>query len=350
MVNLNFAVESETQTDALSNSNLITNWCDRFADRHIGVDSQQIQQMLDVLGISSIEELIDRTVPAAIRLNRSLQLPEALSESAALAKLKAIASKNQVFRSFIGMGYYNCLTPAVILRNILENPGWYTAYTPYQAEIAQGRLEALLNFQTMIIDLTGLEIANSSLLDEGTAAAEAMSMSYGACKTKANAFFVDIGCHPQTIEVIKTRANPLNIEVIVGNYRNFDFSTPLFGALLQYPATDGTIHDYRQFIEQVHAAKALVTVAADLLSLAILTPPGELGAAVRDLAYLWVMVALMQLILLLKINTSDKYRDGLSGFLKMSRVNPPYVWHYKPGNNTSAGIKLPVISVLLRYY
>ncbi|MGF1540877.1 MAG: aminomethyl-transferring glycine dehydrogenase [Pleurocapsa sp.] len=287
MVNLNFAVESETQTDALAHDNLTANWCnlseaearsDRFAARHIGVDSASIQQMLDVLGISSIEELIDRTVPPSIRLNRSLLLPEALTESAALAKLKAIAAKNQVYRSFIGMGYYNCLTPAVILRNILENPGWYTAYTPYQAEIAQGRLEALLNFQTMIIDLTGLEIANSSLLDEGTAAAEAMSMSYGLCKNFANAFFVDAGCHPQTIEVIKTRANPLNIEVIVGDYGSFDFSTPIFGALLQYPATDGTIQDYREFIEKVHTAKALVTVAADLLSLAILTPPGELGA------------------------------------------------------------------------
>ena len=282
MVNLNFAIESGTTNNRASNiksNNLnLIDKSDRFAARHIGVTPQQIQQMLDVLGISSIEELIDQTVPAAIRFNRSLKLPEALTESGALGKLKAIASKNQVFRSFIGMGYYNCITPAVILRNVLENPGWYTSYTPYQAEIAQGRLEALLNFQTMVIDLTGLEIANSSLLDEGTAAAEAMSMSYSLCKTKANAFFVDAGCHPQTIEVIKTRANPLNIEVIVGDHRNFDFSTPIFGALLQYPATDGTIRDYREFIEKVHEVKALATIAADLLSLAILTPPGELGA------------------------------------------------------------------------
>lgn len=281
MVNLNFAVESKTnqeRADRLPSSDLAANVGDRFASRHIGIDRVSIQQMLDVLGVASIDELIDQTVPPAIRLNRSLQLPEALTESAALAKLKAIASKNQVFRSFIGMGYYNCITPAVILRNVLENPGWYTSYTPYQAEIAQGRLEALLNFQTMVIDLTGLEIANSSLLDEGTAAAEAMSMSYGLCKTKANAFFIDAGCHPQTIKVIKTRANPLDIKVIVGDYRHFDFATPIFGALLQYPATDGTIHDYRGFIEKVHEAKALVTVAADLLGLAILTSPGELGA------------------------------------------------------------------------
>jgi glycine dehydrogenase len=288
MVNLNFAVETETINDQgnLSTKNLSSAMrrsaralpIATFDSRHIGPDREQIQQMLQVLGFSSLDELIDKTVPAVIRLNKSLHLPEAATESTALAKLKAIAANNQVYRSFIGRGYYNCITPPVILRNVLENPGWYTSYTPYQAEIAQGRLEALLNFQTMIVDLTGLEIANSSLLDEGTAAAEAMSMSYGECPTKANTFFVDAGCHPQTIEVIKTRALPLGIEIIIGDYAKFDFSMPIFGALLQYPATDGTVHDYRQFIEGVHEAKALVTVAADILSLAILTPPGELGA------------------------------------------------------------------------
>ncbi len=249
-----------------------------FARRHIGVSQAEIDQMLAVLGVASLDDLIDKTVPTAIRLERPLQLPTALSESEALAKLKAIASQNQVYRSFIGAGYYNCLTPPVILRNILENPGWYTAYTPYQAEIAQGRLEALLNFQTMVIELTGLEIANASLLDEGTAAAEAMGMSYSVCKNKAKAFFVDRGCHPQTIEVIKTRANPLGIEVIIDDFQAFDFSTPIFGALLQYPTTEGTIYDYREFIAKVQETKALVTVAADILSLALLTPPGELGA------------------------------------------------------------------------
>ena len=279
MVNLNFAVESEATNNQPNNllpKKLAVT--DSFSTRHIGPDRDQIAQMLKVLGFSSLDQLIDKTVPPAIRLNKSLKLPAALTESTALAQLKAIASQNQVHRSFIGSGYYNCITPAVILRNILENPGWYTSYTPYQAEIAQGRLEALLNFQTMVIDLTGLEIANSSLLDEGTAAAEAMSLSYGVCKTKANAFFVDAGCHPQTIEVIKTRANPLNIEVIVGDYGSFDFSTPIFGALLQYPATDGTIHNYQKFITKVHEAKALATVAADILSLTVLTPPGEFGA------------------------------------------------------------------------
>ncbi len=249
-----------------------------FARRHIGVSQAEIDQMLAVLGVASLDDLIDKTVPTAIRLERPLQLPTALSESEALAKLKAIASQNKVYRSFIGAGYYNCLTPPVILRNILENPGWYTAYTPYQAEIAQGRLEALLNFQTMVIELTGLEIANASLLDEGTAAAEAMGMSYSVCKNKAKAFFVDRGCHPQTIEVIKTRANPLGIEVIIDDFQAFDFSTPIFGALLQYPTTEGTIYDYREFIAKVQETKALVTVAADILSLALLTPPGELGA------------------------------------------------------------------------
>lgn len=249
-----------------------------FAQRHIGPNANDIQQMLEVLGIKSLDALIDQTVPQTIRLNQPLQLPEAESEYAALAKLKKIADQNQVFRSFIGTGYYDCITPGVIQRNILENPGWYTAYTPYQPEIAQGRLEALLNFQTMIIDLTGLEIANASLLDEATAAAEAMSLSYGVCKNKANSYFVSRDCHPQTIDVLQTRAQPLGIKVIIGDHETFDFAEPIFGAILQYPATDGTIYDYRAFIEKAHNQGALVTVAADPLSLTLLTPPGELGA------------------------------------------------------------------------
>ncbi|WP_202807363.1 aminomethyl-transferring glycine dehydrogenase [Synechocystis sp. PCC 7509] len=249
-----------------------------FVQRHIGSNTAQIQQMLEVLGLASLEDLIDKTVPQSIRQNKPLNLPVALSEQAALAKLKAIAVKNEVFRSYIGMGYHNCITPPVIQRNILENPGWYTAYTPYQPEIAQGRLEALLNFQTVIIDLTGLEIANASLLDEATAAAEAMTMSYGISKNKSKTFFVSDSCHPQTIEVIQTRAEPLGIEVIVGNHENFSFEQQVFGVLLQYPATDGTIYDYRAFGEKAHAQGALVTVAADILSLTLLVPPGEFGA------------------------------------------------------------------------
>ncbi|MCC5650266.1 aminomethyl-transferring glycine dehydrogenase [Nostoc sp. XA013] len=249
-----------------------------FAPRHIGPNSDDIQQMLKVLGFPSLDALIDQTVPQAIRLKQPLKLPEAESEYAALTSLKKVAAKNQVFRSYIGMGYYNSITPPVIGRNILENPGWYTAYTPYQPEIAQGRLEALLNFQTLIIDLTGLEIANASLLDEATAAAEAMSLSYGVCKNQANAYFVSGDCHPQTIDVLKTRAKPLGIKIIVGDHQIFDFAQPIFGAVLQYPASNGTIYDYRAFIEKAHAKGALVTVAADPLSLTLLTPPGEFGA------------------------------------------------------------------------
>ncbi len=251
---------------------------DGFAARHIGPTPTEIQQMLDVLGLDSLDDLIDKTIPAAIRINQPLQLPAAQSEYGALAELKEIAAKNQVFRSYIGTGYHDCITPPVIGRNILENPGWYTAYTPYQAEIAQGRLEALLNFQTMIIELTGLEIANASLLDEGTAAAEAMAVSYGASKKGAKAFFVSQDCHPQTVEVVQTRAKPLGIEVIVGDHQSFEFDRTIFGALLQYPATDGAIYDYSDFIASAHQVGALVTVAADILSLCLLTPPGEFGA------------------------------------------------------------------------
>ena len=276
MRNLDVTVNDEVKVQPSSDQ--LPAFSDSFAKRHIGPSTEEVQQMLDVLGIATLEDLIDQTVPQVIRLTRPLQLPAQQSEYAALQQLKEIASKNQVFRSFIGMGYHDCITPPVIQRNILENPGWYTAYTPYQAEIAQGRLEALLNFQTMIIDLTGLEIANASLLDEGTAAAEAMSMSYGLCKTKRNAFFVSKACHPQTIEVVQTRAKPLGIDVIVGDHQTFGFEPEIFGALLQYPATDGTIYDYREFINKAHEAGALVTVAADPLSLALLKPPGEFGA------------------------------------------------------------------------
>ncbi|HEY9597653.1 MAG TPA: aminomethyl-transferring glycine dehydrogenase, partial [Cyanophyceae cyanobacterium] len=269
-------IDIDSQQNFSSSENLVST--DSFVGRHIGPTADDIEQMLNVLGVSKLDDLINQTVPPSIRQPQPLQLPPAQSEYTALTKLKEIASKNQIFRSFIGMGYHDCITPPVIQRNILENPGWYTAYTPYQAEIAQGRLEALLNFQTMIIDLTGLEIANASLLDEGTAAAEAMSMSYGLCKTKANTFFVSDSCHPQIIDVVQTRAKPLGIQVIVGNHRTFRFDQPIFGALLQYPATDGTIYDYREFIEKAHEVKALVTVAADPLSLALLTPPGEFGA------------------------------------------------------------------------
>ncbi|MBI4784260.1 MAG: aminomethyl-transferring glycine dehydrogenase [Oscillatoriophycideae cyanobacterium NC_groundwater_1537_Pr4_S-0.65um_50_18] len=249
-----------------------------FERRHIGPGAAEIQQMLAVLGLASLDDLIEKTIPAGIRQQQPLKLAAGKSEHELLQELKAIATQNQIFRSFIGMGYANCITPAVIQRNILENPGWYTQYTPYQPEISQGRLEALLNFQTMVMDLTGLEIANASLLDEATAAAEAMTLSYGLYKGKATAFWVSNACHPQTIDVVRTRANPLGIQVIVGDHRSFDFEQPIFGALLQYPATDGAIYDYQDFCDRAHAAGAIVTVAADLLSLTLLKPPGEFGA------------------------------------------------------------------------
>jgi glycine dehydrogenase len=253
---------------------------DTFARRHIGPGAAEIDKMLTALGYEDLDSLIDQAVPAHIRMGRPLQLPAARSEYEILVDLKVIADHNQIYRSYIGMGYSDCITPTVILRNILENPGWYTQYTPYQAEIAQGRLEALLNFQTMIVDMTGLEIANASLLDEATAAAEAMAMSYGIkAKGGTKAFFISAECHPQTIAVVQTRALPLGIDVIVGDHRSFDFEThKVFGTLLQYPASDGAIYDYSDFVAEAHAAGALVTVASDLLSLALLKPPGEFGA------------------------------------------------------------------------
>jgi glycine dehydrogenase len=233
--------------------------------------------MLKQLGYASLDAMIDAAVPKPIRLGRPLQLPAARSEHEVLAALKEIASQNQVCRSFIGMGYYDCITPAVIQRNVLENPGWYTQYTPYQAEISQGRLEALLNFQTMVADLSGLDIANASLLDEATAAAEAMTMCH-ALKDGRNIFFVSETCHPQNIEVVRTRAKALGIEVVVGDHESFEFNHKVFGALVQYPDTFGAIHDFVPFVEKAHAAGAMVAVATDLLALTLLKPPGEFSA------------------------------------------------------------------------
>ena len=215
--------------------------------------------------------------PKSIRAQKQLNLPAARSEFEALAELRRIASENKVFRSFIGQGYYDTITPPVIQRNVLENPGWYTQYTPYQAEISQGRLEALLNFQTMVTDLTALDIANASLLDEATACAEAMTLS-ARLRDGRNVFFVSENCHPQNIEVIQTRAQALGIEVVIGNHETFEFSEKVFGALVQYPDTFGAIHDYSGFAEKAHAAGALLTVATDLLALTLIKPPGEFGA------------------------------------------------------------------------
>ena len=252
---------------------------DRFKRRHNGSSEEETREMLGVVGVSSLDELADATVPAAIRMENSLDLPEALAEYELLQRVQDIASQNEIYRSFIGMGYHDTITPPAIQRNVLENPSWYTQYTPYQAEISQGRLEALLNYQTMVIDLTGLEIANASLLDEGTAAAEAMMM-FGRLSKRSGkkAFFVDQRCHPQTIDVVETRAIPLGIEVRVGDYADYHFEDDVFGALLQYPASDGQVLDYASFCDAAHEAGAYVVVAADLLSLTLLKPPGEFGA------------------------------------------------------------------------
>src|SRR4029450_10377059 len=252
-----------------------------FARRHIGPNEDEVRAMLREVGFESLDALVEAAVPKNIRLDRELNLPEPKSEMEALAELRAISRKNKIARSFIGCGYSDCITPPVIQRNILENPGWYTAYTPYQAELAQGRLEALVNFQTMVTDLTALDIANASLLDEAPAPPEAMALCHPAATDRSrNKFFVADNCHPETIEVVQTRAKPLGIGIVTGDFANFKFDHAGFGALVQYPATDGAIYNYERFAGAVHDAGALFVVAADILALALLKPPGEFGADV----------------------------------------------------------------------
>ena len=269
----------------ISNLKLPMITTDKFAGRHNGPRASDITAMLETIGARSLDELIEQTVPAAIRLKKPLNLPNGMSEYQYHKHLRGVATKNKVFKTYIGLGYYNTIVPAVIQRNILENPGWYTAYTPYQAEIAQGRLEALLNFQTMIMDLTGMEIANASLLDEATAAAEAMAMlfhnrSREAIEIGVNRFFVSNECFPQTIDLLKTRSAPMGIELVVGDFRTTSLDNSVYGALLQYPSADGKVHDYADFVKKAKANSITIAVAADVLSLVLLTPPGEWGADV----------------------------------------------------------------------
>ncbi len=258
---------------------------DKFTRRHIGPSEKETQEMLRTIGVASVDELIEQTIPSAIRLKKPLALAEGLSEFEYHKQLKVTASKNKLFRSYIGLGYYGTIVPPVIQRNILENPGWYTAYTPYQAEIAQGRLEALLNFQTMVIDFTGLPLANASLLDEATAAAEAMALLFSgrsreAVKRNAHKFFVSENCFPQTLDVLKTRSAPLGIELVTGNHNTFTIDESFFGTLLQYPDINGEVNDYEAFAAAAHAVGAGVAVATDLLALTHLKAPGEWGADV----------------------------------------------------------------------
>ncbi|MEW2922912.1 aminomethyl-transferring glycine dehydrogenase [Muricauda sp. ANG21] len=256
-----------------------------FAARHIGIAEKDLPQMFETIGVENMEQLIYETIPDDIKLKKALDLPEGISEHEFLTHIQELAQKNKVFKTYIGLGYHESLTPSVIKRNILENPGWYTAYTPYQAEIAQGRLEALLNFQTMVSDLTGMEIANASLLDESTAAAEAMTMlfelrSRQQKKDETVKFFVSEEILPQTLSLLKTRAVPLGIELVVGDHETFDFSEDFYGALLQYPGKFGQVHDYADFVEKAKTNEIKVAVAADILSLVLLTPPGEWGVDV----------------------------------------------------------------------
>ncbi len=252
---------------------------EQFEHRHIAPNEQDTQAMLKTIGVDSVDELINQTVPENIRLKKPMDLPVAKSEFEYLNDLRVTASKNKVFKSYIGKGYYNVIVPGVIQRNILENPGWYTQYTPYQAEIAQGRLQALLNFQTMVLDLTGMQIANASLLDEGTAAAEAMFMQYSLRKkTEAKSYFISEEVFPQTIDILKTRAQPYGIKLIIGNHQTVELTDDMFGALIQYPAGLGEIYNYKAFADAAHQKNIKLTVAADLMSLALLTPPGEWGA------------------------------------------------------------------------
>ncbi|MER3470694.1 MAG: glycine dehydrogenase (aminomethyl-transferring) [Chitinophagaceae bacterium] len=263
--------------------NLFENLSTEFQRRHIGPDEEQTAEMLKTIGVASLQDLIDRTVPSSIRMQKELNLPPAMSENDYLQHIKEVSLKNKVYRNYIGQGYYDTITPSVILRNIFENPGWYTQYTPYQAEISQGRLESLLNFQTMVSDLTALPIANASLLDEATAAAEAMTMFFNTLNRDHDniarpKFFVDSEIFPQTKDVVMTRAIPVGIEVVFGDYKTAQIDESYFGALVQYPNNKGSVEDYRAFINKVHTIGGFVAMATDLLALTLLTPPGELGA------------------------------------------------------------------------
>ncbi len=337
---------------------------EEFSDRHLGPSPDEQVKMLAELGLASLDQLLDQTVPAAIRLDpdRPLGLPAGMTERAASARLRELAARNQVFTSLIGLGYHGTITPPVIQRNVLEDPAWYTAYTPYQPEIAQGRLEALLNFQTMVADLTGMELANASLLDEGSAAAEAMAMSRRLAgrerdgQREGGAFFVDADCHPQTIAVLLARAGPLGVPVVVGDPQaDLDpDARPVLGVLLQYPGSGGAVRDLRPVIERAHAAGALATVAADLLALVLLAPPGKLGADVvvgssqRFGVPMWFggpHAAYMA--------TREAYArslpGGWSGCPPTRRGGPPCGWRCRPASSTSAASGRPATSAPPRY-
>ena len=263
--------------------NLFEEQQQEFIFRHIGPRDTDTKEMLKMIGVNSLDELIDKTVPPAIRMKKELSLPAAMSEQDYLKLIRDISHNNKVFKNYLGQGYYDTHVPSVIMRNVFKNPGWYTQYTPYQAEISQGRLESLLNFQTMVSDLTALPIANASLLDEATAAAEAMTMFFNMLNKdhdhiSRSKFFIDDEIFPQTKDVLLTRAAPIGIEIVTGDYKSAEIDTTFFGAIVQYPNDKGSIEDYSKFIHDVHTAGAYIAMATDLLALTLLTPPGELGA------------------------------------------------------------------------
>ena len=328
---------------------------EEFIDRHIGPSEKQIREMLDELQLKSLDELIRNTVPVSIALKKPLALATPLTENDALAKLKAVASKNSSTRSFIGLGYYDTYTPNVILRNVLENPGWYSAYTPYQPEISQGRLECLLNFQQMTLDFTAMELANASLLDEATAVAEAMALAKRVSKNRnATKFFVDQNCFPQTIDVIKTRAACFGFELIIGDTNEMPMEE-LFGAAFQYPSMLGDAQDLSSRIESLHQHNAIAVVAADLMSLALLKPPGEMGADVvtgrlKDLACPWGMVGHTLRTSPPKMNINVLSLVASSVFRWTQEKNKPSAWLYKHANNISVARKLIAISAQHRHF
>lgn len=330
-----------------------------FSHRHIGTNASETAAMLQDIGVASLDQLIDETVPASIRLPKALDLPQAMAEQDYLRELESTAAMNRVFRSYIGMGYHDTITPGVILRNIFENPGWYTAYTPYQAEIAQGRLEALLNYQTMVLDLTGMEIANASLLDEATAAAEAMHVFFAtrsreSVQRNANKLFVSTDCLPQTIDVLKTRSAPLGIELVIGDHRSTSIDGSYFGAILQYPGINGNVESLSDWTAKAKSMDIQVAVAADLLALTLLVPPesGEptsYSATASDWVYPWDTAALMQLSSQRRKATSVKCLAVSSACPSTAMAIGRCAWRYRPGNSTSVARKPPLTFAPRKY-
>lgn len=328
---------------------------DLLACRHIGISEKDEEKMLRKIGVGSLDELIDKTIPANIRLKEPLALPAPMTEYEFGQHITRLACKNKLYTTYIGLGWYNTITPAVIQRNVFENPVWYTSYTPYQTEVSQGRLEALMNFQTAVCDLTGMPLANCSLLDEATAAAEAVSMMYALRprdmqKSGANVVFVDESIFPQTLAVMTTRAIPQGIQIRTGKYSELELTPDIFACILQYPNASGNAEDYRAFVEKAHAANCKVAVAADILSLALLTPPGEWGADIvfgttqrlgTPMFYGGPSAGYFA--------TRDEYKRNIPGRIigwsKINTENSVTVWHCKPASNISNGKRLLQISV-----